>query len=301
MKRKTIARAALAASIVLALGVGMNALPGAVAAQPPAVDAKLQSANVLLVALKRQNAEKQGGKGAEIDGIEADLRRATELQAGGQGVEAQKLIDAAYVRTKTAIASMQQSTGLKSGSAALAEALRIKLSETDSPQLRVVYARRESSLKALLSAGERVAKERGSRPNELAQAEQALNDATVHVKNARYPEGIAAVERGYLQAKAAVSTLRGGQQLMADKNFSTPAEEFDYEQRRNDDYRKLIDLLTKGVGDAALTTQVESSRQAREAADRAAGSGDWTQALKRIDASTLELKQILKLAGFPIM
>lgn len=298
MKRNTIA---LAASVFLALGVGVNALPGAVAAQPPVVDAKLQSANALLMALKRQNAEKQGGKGAEIDGIEADLRRATELQAGGQGVEAQKLIDAAYVRAKTAIASMQQSTGLKSGSAALAEAQRIKLSETDSPQLREIYVRRESSLKALLLAAERIAKERGSRPAELAQAEQALNEASAQVKNARYPEGIATVERAYLQAKAAVSGLRGGQQLAADKNFSTPAEEFDYEQRRNDDYRKLIELLMKGVGDAALTAQVESSRQARAAADRAAGSGDWAQALKRIDASTLELKQILKLAGFPIM
>ena len=298
MKRKTIA---LAASIVLALSVGLNALPGALAAQPSAVEVKLQSVDVLLVALKRQNAEKQGGKDAEVAGIEADLRRAAELKAGGQSVEAQKLIDAAYLRTKTAIASMQQSTGLKSGSAALAEAQRIKLSETDSPQLREVYARRESSLKALLAAGERVAKERGSRPGELAQAEQSLNDAIAHAKNARYPEGIAAVERGYLQAKAAVSGLRGGQQLTADKNFSTPAEEFGYEQRRNDDYRKLIELLTKGVGDAASVAQVESSRQAREEADRAVGSGDWTQALRRIDASTLELKRILKQAGFPIM
>ena len=83
------------------------------------VERDIVSSKTLIDALKGQNAEKNAGKGAEIAKIEADTQQAQSLLAAGKVGDADKLIDDAYARAKTAIVAMQKPSSMKTGSAAL--------------------------------------------------------------------------------------------------------------------------------------------------------------------------------------
>jgi hypothetical protein len=95
--------------------------------------------------------------------------------------------------------------------------------------------------------------------------------------------------------------LRNGEQLTADKNFATQADEFKYEQSRNDDYQHLIATLPQNTDDEAWMAVARKGKTLRADSEQAARSNQWATALEQIGHSTQELKSLLKLAGFPIM
>lgn len=269
--------------------------------EPLPSTSRLDTAKVLLAALKRQNARTHAGKEDEIAGIEADLQRVDALVAAARHAEAAQLIDVTYLRTKTTIARMQPSSTLKSGSAALSQAQQGKPDDNQSSRPQDAYLRLEKTLMALRTAAERVAQERGVQPAGLEQARDLHAQAHDLAKTDQYREATARLAQAYRLVKAAVDTMLGGQEVFAGKTFATPSAEFAYEQQRNTDYQKLIDRLMQGVQDDAWLAMVGASRLARASAELAASAGQWSNALNRMEESTLELKKILRSAGFPIM
>lgn len=262
---------------------------------------RLDTAKVLLAALKRQNASTHAGKEDEIAGIEADLQRIDALLAAARHTEAAQLIDLTYLRTKTTIARMQPGSALKSGSAALAQSQQGKPDDNQSSRHRDAYLRLEKTLTALRSAAERLAQERGMQPAGLEQAKDLHAQALDLAKTGQYRDATTRLEQAYRLVKTTVDTMLGGQEVFAGKTFASPSAEFAYEQQRNTDYQKLIDRLMQGVQDDAWLAMVGASRLARASAELAAGAGQWSNALNRMEESTLELKKILRSAGFPIM
>ena len=285
-----LACALLALSLVSTPAHSEEPLPGT---------SRLDTAKVLLAALKRQNASTHAGKEDEIAGIEADLQRIDVLLAGARHAEAAQLIDVTYLRTKTTIARMQPASTLKSGSAAQAQ--QGKPDDKQGSRPRDAYLRLEKTLAALRAAAERLAQERGMQPSGLEQARDLHAQAHDLAKTDQYRDATTRLEQAYRLVKTAVDTMLGGQEVFAGKTFASSSAEFAYEQQRNTDYQKLIERLMQGVQDDAWLAMVGASRLARASAELAAGAGQWSNALNRMEESTLELKKILRSAGFPIM
>lgn len=283
------------------LWTGISFAQEAPAAEANLRTSRLNSVNALLVALKRQNVEKSAGKNREIEEIESGLRDANQLLAAGNSVEAGKLIDQLYVQTKTAIASMQKASTLKSGSAAVEASKLDAPSEAELSALKSTFSRREASVSALLAAGNRVASEKGLHRAELQEAEQQLGKARSLAKQGSLKAAIVLLDQPYQTAKKVVLGLRNGEQLTADKNFATQADEFKYEQSRNDDYQHLIATLPQDPDNEAWMTVARKGKTLRADSELSARSNQWSTALEQIGHSTRELKSLLKLAGFPIM
>lgn len=263
--------------------------------------ARLDSVKALLVALKRLNQESKGGKDGEIERIERGLGEAGRLIAAGNEAEAGRLIDSIYGQTKSALASMQSPSALKSGTAALAELKQDTPSAAESSQLKSIFARRDASVESLLATGSRIAQEKGVRRDEIQVAQGQQAEARSLAQQGSYKAAIALIDQAYQKAKTVLHGLRDGEQLMAEKHFATPAEEFEYEQTRNDDYQNLIEPLLNHSSEAAWTEIARSGRALRSDSELAARSGQWDRALKDIGRSTQEYKGILRRAGFPIM
>jgi hypothetical protein len=87
-------------------------------ASPAAVEARIASSKALIDALKRQNAEKGGGKESVISDSEAKLRQAESIR-NADPAAALAMANEAYKATQGAIQSLQSPSSLKSGSAAL--------------------------------------------------------------------------------------------------------------------------------------------------------------------------------------
>jgi len=85
------------------------------------------------------------------------------------------------------------------------------------------------------------------------------------------------------------------------KKFASKADEYKYEQARNDDYQNLIAGVLGDKHDSAWDDMAKKAREQRNEADGMAKSGEHENALKRIGESTSELKNILRRSGFPIM
>jgi hypothetical protein len=283
------------------LWVGSALAQNAVTSETNVRTSRLNAVNALLVALKRQNDENSAGKDREIEGIESGLRDANQLLAGGNDGEAGKLIDRLYVQTKSAIASMQKTTTLKSGSAAVEASRQDAPSEAELSVLKTTFSNREASVSALLAAGNRVASEKGQHRVELQEAEQQLTKARTLAKQGSLKAAIVLLDQPYQTAKKVVLGLRNGEQLTADKNFATLADEFKYEQSRNDDYQHLIATLPHHSDDEAWMAVAHKGKTLRADSEQSARSNQWTNALEQIGHSTQELKSLLKLAGFPIM
>ena len=262
---------------------------------------RVETVEALLAALKRQGAEKGRSPAAAIQDIEARLVESRNLLAAGKDGDAGIRIESAYQETKRLIAAMQSPTGLKSGSAALADAQQAKALAIDTPELRATYARREASVVALLDAIGRIAAEQGALSDDVAQVRLLLGEARTQAGEQMYPAGIALLERAYGLEKSALAKLRGGTEQVASKSFTSPAEEFRYELSRNEDYSRLINELVKRGNDSSWSATADKCQRLRQEAEKEARQGQWGAALARINLSTHDLKGILKRAGFPIM
>lgn len=173
--------------------------------------------------------------------------------------------------------------------------------EVTGDKLRNDFNNRRDSVKALLATGQRVAGEKGTARPEFAKAEGLLKEAEALAAANKIAEGRVQLDAAYLLIKDAVRGMRGGEELLADKNFATKADEYKYEQARNDDYQGLIAGLIKDQTDPSWAEAAQKARRLRDEADGIGKSGDFDAALQKIGESTNQLKSILRRAGFPII
>lgn len=173
--------------------------------------------------------------------------------------------------------------------------------EINAEKLKNDFNNRRDSVKTLLTTGQRVAGEKRTAKPEFLKAEGLLKEAEALAAANKYADGKVKLDAAYLLIKDAVRDMRGGEELTADKNFATKADEYKYEQARNDDYQGLIAGVIKGQTDPTWEEAAKKARVTREEADGVAKGGDHETALRKINESTNQLKSILRRAGFPII
>lgn len=250
----------------------------------------------LIDALRRE----RGVKPEDIAPIERDLMAATQLLKNGKTRQADQLIDTTYANAKAILGRFQKPSQSKTGSAAL-EAETVSRSQArDTAELREQFAQRERSVLSLHSAFDALVTDQPKHRPVLIESEKMLGEARQQAKQSHYPNGIATLDRAYLLLKIGIGELQGGTEVTASKDFATPADEYRYEQGRNDDYAQLIGGLIQRTPRADWRDSADWSKGKRSSADAAARAGDWPNALKEIEASTSEFKKILRSAGFPI-
>lgn len=164
------------------------------------------------------------------------------------------------------------------------------------------FSRRLDSAKALLAAGKRVALEKGRSIQDLAAAKALLDNASISAAGGKVDEGRAMLDQAYELIKSAVHRMRNGDELIASKRFATKHDEYRYEQERNAQYQQLIgELIRNRTEDPSWADAARKGRLLREEAESTARSLNYDGALTKIDASTKQLKGVLRRAGFPIV
>ncbi len=191
---------------------------------------------------------------------------------------------------------------LPEASVQMFEAVRLAApGEVTAPKARNDFAARLDSVNSLHAAFRRVAAEK---PGAVGVAETSrdienlIGNAQQLAGEGKLDAGRAALDRAYLLAKAAVSSLRSGDTLVRSLYFATKEEEYHYEIDRNDTHQMLIKVLLDGkTRSAGQQTLMEKALQLRAQADAAAAGADHTTAVKLLEDSTRELVRAIRSAG----
>jgi hypothetical protein len=176
--------------------------------------------------------------------------------------------------------------------------------EVTAKKLENDYLLRLESVQALLGAYKRVSGEKsaGGVTDTVAQIEKSMAAGALLAKDRKFKEARAEVDRGYLVAKAGLTTLRSGDTLTRSLNFANKEEEFHYEIDRNNTHQMLIKVLVdeqKSSGEM-VRSFLSKAAELRVKADAAATRKDYAEAVKLLEDSTSELVRAIRNAGIYI-
>jgi hypothetical protein len=149
----------------------------------------------------------------------------------------------------------------------------------------------------------------GDVPDSLARELEEL-DRLVADADQEFAKGdaIAAgrvLDEAYKVAVSLVSQVHGGATIVTRLEFDSAADEYDYERRRNDHYRLLIDVVIdeqKPVPETVqmMTTLVQGNLGKRKKAESLAAQGKHSEAIGMMEGATRNLIQALRVAGLPV-
>jgi hypothetical protein len=176
--------------------------------------------------------------------------------------------------------------------------------EVNAKKLENDYLLRLESVNALLAAYKRVSDEKSAKgvKETVGQIEKSIAAAALLAKDRKFAEARAEVDRGYLVAKAGLTSLRSGDTLTRSLNFASMEEEFHYEIDRNNTHQMLIKVLVddqKASGDM-VRNFLSKAAEFRLRADAAASRKDFAEAVKLLEDSTAELVRAIRNAGIYI-
>ncbi len=166
--------------------------------------------------------------------------------------------------------------------------------------------RRDESLEALLTAYQRIRKEKSLAKDaalgqQVAQLRARAHDLETqgNIEAAR-----GALDEAYVKTKAAIENQRSGDTLVRRLEFADAADEYRYEIDRNDTHRMLIKVLigAKPAPGAAPDAGdfIAKADALRAAAERMAGKGEFERAIEKLEASTGQLVRAIRAAGIYI-
>lgn len=164
---------------------------------------------------------------------------------------------------------------------------------------------RQESVKALLSAYQRIASEKAAKgTNEtISEVETIMNEAAKLAEAGNYTEGRAALDRAFITIKTGVRGLRQGDTLVRSLNFASKEEEYHYEIDRNDTHQMLVKMVVdeKRAASPDLDRQVSAfvvkAKELRAQAEASAAEKDFIGAIKLLEESTAELVKAIRNAG----
>jgi len=195
---------------------------------------------------------------------------------------------------------------LAEASALMMEAARLaNPAQVNGEKQRTDFAARLASVKALLAADRRVIAEKHAAPKAAETSrtvEKMIAEATQLAATDKLPEGRALLDRAYLVARAALSSMRGGDTLTRSAHFANKEEEFQYEIERNNTHRTLIhsllaDKRNAQAAEATAQASVETAARLRGEAERRSAAGDFAAAVEQLDQSTRELLRAIRSLG----
>jgi len=176
--------------------------------------------------------------------------------------------------------------------------------EVTAKKLENDYLLRLESVNALLAAYKRVSDEKSAKgvKETVAQIEKSIAAGALLAKDRKFKEARAEIDRGYLVAKAGLTSLRSGDTLTRSLNFANKEEEFHYEIDRNNTHQMLIKVLVddqKASGDM-VKNFLSKAAELRLQADAAASRKDFAEGVKLLEDSTTELVRAIRNAGIYI-
>lgn len=237
---------------------------------------------------------------------------AKQIEASGDSAARAKQQKAkeAYAAARSAFDSgdlAKSSSLLNEASGLMFEGVRLAAPhEVVAQKQEADFNARNDSVKALLDAYKRIAAEKPAArgvSETVSLVEKSLGEAARLGAAKKFVEGRAELDRAYLVAKAAISSLRSGETLVRSLNFASKEEEFRYEVDRNETHQMLIKVLVeeKRASSPQLDQQVKSfvarATELRGQADTAASRKEWVEAIKLLEASTAELVKAIRNAG----
>jgi len=167
------------------------------------------------------------------------------------------------------------------------------------------YERRLATVKAMMDAQSRVAKEKALTGNVASKREaitKYMEEAEAYAKLGRYDQANVTLDKAYAAVTQDVSSMRSGDKLVKDLKFDTPHDEYVYEIDRNDSHIMLLRLqLAEKPPMGGYAEQIEALR--READDmrkqaEVQGNGkNYPEAIKTLGDSTQKLIRALRMAG----
>jgi hypothetical protein len=218
--------------------------------------------------------------------------RARELHSAARAA-----LDQGNLEKASALLSESRSTFFDAVRFAAPEEVSAKKLEND-------YLLRLESVQALLGAYKRVSDEKSAKgvKETVGQIEKSIAAAALLAKDRKFKEAHAEVDRGYLVAKAGLTSLRSGDTLTRSLNFANKEEEYHYEIDRNNTHLMLIKVLVddqKASGDM-VKNFLSKAGELRLKADAAASRKDYAEAVKLLEESTAELVRAIRNAGIYI-
>jgi hypothetical protein len=166
------------------------------------------------------------------------------------------------------------------------------------------YLLRLESVNALLAAYKRVSGEKSASgvAETVALIEKSIAAGDALAKQRKFKEARTEIDRGYLVAKAGLTSLRSGDTLTRSLNFANKEEEFHYEIDRNNTHQMLIQALVdeKKAGSDMIKGFVSKAGALRLKADEAASRKAFDEAVNLLEESTSELVRAIRNAGIYI-
>ena len=167
------------------------------------------------------------------------------------------------------------------------------------------YDNKRKSLDALLSALDRVGKEKGGGAAASATAGKIRSkgqQADRLVASGRLDEAQSLLDQAYDDVKVAVEKLRRGDTLVRSLDFAKPEDEYHYELDRNETHEMLLTVLLEDKQlDARAQQQVDKfvadGRRLRQKAEQEAESGRYKDAIATLEQATKELLRAIRSAG----
>jgi hypothetical protein len=168
-----------------------------------------------------------------------------------------------------------------------------------------IYDSRLASVKALLDALDRVAKDKsatGRVADRRATLVQQLGEIEAMAKAGNHEAALVQLDKAYANISAEVANLRDGDKLTKELAFQSREEEYVYEVDRNDSHQFLLKLtLTEKAPHPSFLPQIEAMRteaeDLRKQAEARAKDKDFAAAIKALGESTDKLIKALRMAG----
>ncbi|MBX9633565.1 MAG: hypothetical protein K2X44_01165 [Magnetospirillum sp.] len=182
-----------------------------------------------------------------------------------------------------------------------------RVSETSVKGTRAqqLYDSRMASVKALLEAFDRVAKEKGA-ASKVADRRAGIITHIAEIeamaKSGNVEGAVVQLDKAYSSITTEVAALREGDKLTKELSFASAEEEYVYEIDRNDSHVFLLKLtLSEKPPHPSFAPQIDSMKAESEAlrklGEEKAKGKDYAGAIKALGESTDKLIKALRMAG----
>lgn len=249
---------------------------------------------------------------AQLERRIASVETLIERSSGAKQIESSHVAAALEKREKARAMHREAVAAYKSGdltrtaallpqaASQMVEAVRLAApDQVTHGKLRSDFAARLDSARALAGAQRRIAAEKGApgAADTTKAIDKLLAQAETEAAAGRYEPASAALEQGYLLAKAAIGSMRGGDTLVRSLNFASPKEEYAYELDRNDTHRMLLNVLLDDAKAKSAAPAMARAAQLRQQAESQAGAAEFGSAIHLLEESTRELVRAIRMAG----
>ncbi|HET9651767.1 MAG TPA: hypothetical protein VFP36_06235 [Usitatibacter sp.] len=247
---------------------------------------------------------------AQLERRIASVETLIERSSGAKQVEASGVAAAQQKREMARAKHREAVVAYKSGDFArtaallpeaasqMVEAVRLAAPEqVTNGKVKSDFAARLESARALAAAQRRIAAEKGASPETTKAIDKLIAQAESEAAAGRYEPASAALEQGYLLAKAAIGSMRNGDTLVRSLNFASPKEEYAYELDRNDTHRMLLTVLLDSARAQSAAPAMNRAAELRQQAEGQARVSQYESAIHLLEESTRELVRAIRMAG----